>query len=46
MGIMYPDLNDSFDANSSVLVTNTSTGGPQLVQFLGPQETALLEKPH
>ena len=22
------------------------TGGPRLVRFLGPQETALLEKPH
>ena len=22
------------------------TGGPQLVRFLGPQATALLEKPH
>ena len=22
------------------------TGGPRLVRFLGPQQTALLEKPH
>ena len=37
------------DVTSSVLkdlIAKTYTGIPQLVRFFGPQQTALLEKPH